>query len=209
MYKSEENFQVQWTLRRKSPSGKLFKWEQKIKKKVRIINAILIIWTKIPPFLSRINDWSSSPETWKGTIKGKEKDLVLEGSLFFFLQVCCASLRVGFFPVLLAVRWESVIGCSGSWLLSDVITARAVALLVRDALREGELVDLRSLFFHLQRGLWVERAITLYTWGGRSPGPREVGQVMGRSLLFITREAPPPQRPTQTDRPPPNWNLPL
>lgn len=56
---------------------------------------------------------------------------------------------------------------------------------------------------------WVERAIMLYTWGGRSPGPREVGQVMGRSLLFITREAPPSQRPTQTDRPPPNWNLPL
>lgn len=47
-----------------------------------------------------------------------------------------------------------------SRLLFDVVTARAVALLVWCALGEGELVHLWSLLLYLQRGLWTKNTKT-------------------------------------------------
>lgn len=139
--KNKNKLQVQWTLREKKKKSI---WQIDQSQEIKNI----LIPKKIP--IKSISGTELSfrqlflPEkkkTWCG--RGKKVTL--------FSQVLCASLWMGSSS---AVGSEvSLHQGLSSWLLFDVITAGAVALLVRDALREGELVHLWSFFLYLQRGL--------------------------------------------------------
>ncbi len=117
------------------------------------------IWNKIPSYtLPCLSDqWLKSfLQAFKPDKEQKKRDL------------CEGKSRSSSRPRVHLSEWDfsSAVGsevrlCDGwrcSGLLSDVVTAWAVALLVWDALREGELVHLRSLFFQLQRGFWKTKA---------------------------------------------------
>ncbi len=152
--KKWRKLQVQWTLRGKSPSGKLF--QQKSGQKNKTVSPFETKSPLIHSLVSLINDWSPFFKLSNRT-KNKRRETWCEGKS-----------RSSSRPRVHLSEWDfsSAVGsevrlCDGwccSGLLSDVVTAWAVALLVWDALREGELVHLRSLFFQLQRGFWKTKA---------------------------------------------------
>lgn len=146
--------QVQWTLRGKKSIGQIVSTKIRTKKKqYPHFKQNPLLYT--PLSLRSMTEVLSS--SFSNLTKNKRRDLV-------WGEVTVSSSR----PRVHLSEWDfsSAVGsevrlCDGwccSGLLSDVVTAWAVALLVWDALREGELVHLRSLFFQLQWGFWKTKA---------------------------------------------------
>lgn len=151
--KSEENFKYNEHWGEKVHRANCFNEKSGQKKTVSLFQ------TKSPlihTLVSRINDWEVLSSSFSN-LKRKKRETWCE-------RKSLSSSR----PRVHRSEWDfsSAVGsevrlCDGwccSRLLSDVITAWTVALLVWDALREGELVYLRSLFFQLQWGLWKTKA---------------------------------------------------
>lgn len=95
--KKGRKLQVQWTLRKKSPSGKLLKHNIRTSNSIPISNEIHYLYTPFSLGSMTEKSFLQTLQTWKGTKNEKRERPGVRESHCVFFQASCASLRVGFF----------------------------------------------------------------------------------------------------------------